>query len=402
MAQYIDSGTEQEDQYIRHWFDGNLQDAAAAFRTQSGYFAYGSILPFAETIRTIARAGNVVHLVLGANSGNLSAQDLTNVFRILEGTREGRVTVVAFSGAEFHPKCYHILRADGSQTAVVGSGNLTANGVSANVEAAIVLDTNGGDDPILLMNIAEAIDKWVKAVAADGAYQITSLQDIEILKKMRLIDLLETRPVPQRPLVDSTFQRSPCLKQRKRYWKTQRQTARKMPPPVTEPVPSLPGIVVNRWSKKLRRTDAMRNVGHSINELRLTKAGLTIDQTAFFRRHFFETAVWQSKTMTSRSRHAGDRRSYQYEEAQLVFHVTFPTFAQPKRERLTIVHMPHREFGQHNYVTAIKWGPILAGELRNAPGTEGFTGKWVIMELYDNGEYALRIGDEPPTPRLII
>ena len=63
--------------------------------------------------------------------------------------------------------------------------------------------------------------------------------------------------------------------------------------------------------------------------------------------------------------------------------------------------MPHREFSQNNYVTALKWGHKLGQELENAPGLNGYTGKWVILDKYNTGEFTLRIEDQAPTPPLI-
>ena len=62
--------------------------------------------------------------------------------------------VVSFDTALFHPKVYHFIRENGSQTAYVGSANLTGPGISGmNIEAGIILDSQDGDSPTVLNEI---------------------------------------------------------------------------------------------------------------------------------------------------------------------------------------------------------------------------------------------------------
>ncbi len=59
-----------------------------------------------------------------------------------------KLAVVNFSNALFHPKVFHIVRANGSQAAFVGSANFTVPGLTgSNVEAAVSIDTEAGDSP---------------------------------------------------------------------------------------------------------------------------------------------------------------------------------------------------------------------------------------------------------------
>lgn len=53
-----------------------------AFRTQSGYYGYEAIAPFANILKTAASSGRAVIFVLGANHAQLDADDLENTLQV--------------------------------------------------------------------------------------------------------------------------------------------------------------------------------------------------------------------------------------------------------------------------------------------------------------------------------
>ncbi len=63
------------------------------------------------------------------------------------------------------------------------------------------------------------------------------------------------------------------------------------------------------------------------------------------------------------------------------------------QRRLRVIHVPHREFGQGNYTTAIKWGPM--SDLFR--GTD-YSGRWVVIDTDDDGRYGLSIQTLRPVP----
>jgi hypothetical protein len=170
MPRYIDTGTERPNQDVGHWLDQNLVAGVRAFRCQFGYFRFSAIEPFADLIHDVAELGGAVHLVLGSNVGSLVAQDAQLALRVAEGT-DTSLTIVGFADAEFHPKTLHIVRVDGSSTAVVGSSNLTSRGLGRNVEASVVWDSTAGDDVAEIQAIADAIDRWRTLDGAAGVFQ---------------------------------------------------------------------------------------------------------------------------------------------------------------------------------------------------------------------------------------
>ncbi len=202
MAKYIDSGSGQADQDVGHWLDANIVAGIQEFRCQFGYFRYSAIEPFADVIRDLADAGGQVHFVLGSNFGSLVAADAQRVLRVAAGAHAS-LSIVGFADAEFHPKTVHIVRADDSVTAVVGSSNLTGRGLGQNVEAGVVFDSRTADTADQLERIRDAIDRWRELrcnaaehpQAAQAVFPITSDDDLRELAKRGIINL----PQPRRP-----------------------------------------------------------------------------------------------------------------------------------------------------------------------------------------------------------
>lgn len=229
MAEYIDSANQNKSEYIRHWLDKNLLSSTEAFRAQSGYFSYAAIEPFTKVLKSIIKKGGSVKFVLGSNKGSLKAIDAKKVLRIVEGKANCSFTIVAIKDAEFHPKCYYIKRSGMSETALVGSGNLTPFGTILNVEAAIVLDTDNGDSVVLVQKIRDTIDKWETLNESHGAYKVETLQDIEDLRQSKIIDLVSVESrVPSKKILPHQKSSKKVLKySRKRHWSLGRRPSRK-------------------------------------------------------------------------------------------------------------------------------------------------------------------------------
>jgi len=229
MAEYIDSANQNKSEYIRHWLDKNLLSSTEAFRAQSGYFSYAAIEPFTQVLKSIVKKGGSVKFVLGSNKGSLRAIDAKRVLRIVEGKANCSFTIVAIKNAEFHPKCYYIKRSGISETALVGSGNLTPLGTSLNVEAAIVLDTDSGDSVVLVQKIRDTIDKWETLNESDGAYKVKTIQDIEDLRQSKIIDLVSVESrMPSKKILPHQKSSKKVLKHsRKPHWSLVRRPSRK-------------------------------------------------------------------------------------------------------------------------------------------------------------------------------
>jgi hypothetical protein len=161
-VRYIDSGTRHADQAVASWLQTQLNEHVEELRVQSGFFSRDALRPFLGRFESLVAANGLIRVVIGSNDGGTIAEHLAELVGAIGLPRErSQLGVVYLSGAYYHPKTFHIRRADGSQTAYVGSANFTLPGVAAkHVEAGVLLDTNEGDSADLLGQIASAADAW--------------------------------------------------------------------------------------------------------------------------------------------------------------------------------------------------------------------------------------------------
>lgn len=200
MAKYIDSGSGEADQDVGHWLDANVVAGIREFRCQFGCFRFSAIKPFADVLRDLAAVGGHVHFVLGSNFGSLIAADAQRLLRVAAGTHAS-VTVVAFADAKFHSNTVHIIRADGSITAFVGSSNLTLRGLGQNVEAGVIFDSQDSDPADQLERIRNAIDWWrnvannptAHPLIAPGVFPIGTDDDLRELVRRGIINVPQSR-----------------------------------------------------------------------------------------------------------------------------------------------------------------------------------------------------------------
>lgn len=160
---YIDSGTRHADQAVASWLQAELDGPVAELRIQSGFFSRDALRPFLGRFEAMIAANALIHIVIGSNDGQTIAEHVTELVQALALPRErSQLGVVYLSGAYYHPKTLHLRRADGSQTAYVGSANFTLPGMAAkHVEAGVLLNTNDGDSAALLEQVASAADAWL-------------------------------------------------------------------------------------------------------------------------------------------------------------------------------------------------------------------------------------------------
>jgi hypothetical protein len=159
---YIDSGSRSPNQALGSWLQTELNSNVIELRWQSGFFGVDGLPPFAATLQRLATADLPVHVVIGSNDGETQQAHVAQLLALIGLPRaHGRLGIVSYAGAYYHPKTYHVRRNDGSQSAYVGSANLGFAGVGAlHVEAGLIVDTRQGDPPAILDAIANAVDDW--------------------------------------------------------------------------------------------------------------------------------------------------------------------------------------------------------------------------------------------------
>jgi hypothetical protein len=127
------------------------------------------------------------------------------------------------------------------------------------------------------------------------------------------------------------------------------QPRRGAPPAGVPPTP--PPAAVASWSKVLPKGDAQQVAAgtNPTGNLRLTQAKHDIDWTTWFREDLFGSAPW---------RQGFDGSNKPVEMVDIPFDVTVNGVAfGPITLQLT--HAPHRESGQRNHTTVLRWGSLL-------------------------------------------
>ena len=391
MARYLDTGTGDRDQYVGRWLDENIVTGLQGFRGQFGYFRFRALEPFAEILHGAAQAGHPVRFVLGSNYGSLVAQDVQKTLRVLDGDA-ATLTVVSFGGAEFHPKTMHVVRADGSVSALVGSANFTPHGLGQNVEAALILDSRMGDDAHAICSVAAATDRW-HTLLHRGVFQIHTDADIQALVDEGVINA----PQPQRePAPDQPAARDRSILGRLAPGWTPRRGGHAAPvPALIPPPPLLPPAPTRRaaaqhfsaiacsWCKKLASSDAQQvKAGtNPTGKLRLAQAGFPINHRTWFRNVLFADLQWTTRV----------DRQQNYEVANVRFEVRVRGKSWAPL-MLSVDHAPHRVAGQGNVPTVLSWGPDLGRELRKT----NHIGDWVVITRDSAGHFALTIQQTKP------
>ncbi|KGU65829.1 ngoFVII restriction endonuclease family protein [Burkholderia pseudomallei MSHR983] len=191
---YHDTGSKDAGQALATWFEQVLTDDITELRIQSGYFTFDAIRAISTFLKGAIDKDLRVHLVLGSNDGDTLHSDVSRLALKLGLPRSNaRLAIVNFGNALFHPKVYHVTRADGHEASFVGSANFTAPGLTgSNVEAALSVDTRDGDAHELLIQIRTAIDKWFDATSGDGVAMVHSQADIDSLLELGI--LAQARP----------------------------------------------------------------------------------------------------------------------------------------------------------------------------------------------------------------
>lgn len=158
---YLDTGSRDAKQSLATWIEEILAEEIAELRVQSGFFSYDALGLFLPVLKLNAEQDRLAKILVGSNDGKTPVEDIALLSELMGIPRENaHLGIVNFAGAYFHPKTYHVKRADGTEAAYVGSANLTPSGLALHVEAGITLDTRDGDAPEQVVQVAKAIDWW--------------------------------------------------------------------------------------------------------------------------------------------------------------------------------------------------------------------------------------------------
>jgi hypothetical protein len=148
--------------------------------------------------------------------------------------------------------------------------------------------------------------------------------------------------------------------------------------PSSAPVRAAPIIVSASWSKVLPKGDAQQVTPgtNPTGNLRLTKAKHDIDWTKWFRDDLFGSAAWRT---------ASDVGGKPIEVVDIPFAVTIAGVALGQ-VTLQVTHAAHRESGQHNHTTVLRWGPLLP-----TMRATDYTKHTVTLARLSDGSFALDV-----------
>ena len=144
--QYIDSGTRDPEHTLGAWLRDLATERIRHLRLQTGYFSADGLAPIASLIHDLSEKKSPVYCVVGSNQGETNRQDIETLVELLGCPRSNaKIAIVRYHSGLFHPKVYHAIRHDGSQTAYIGSSNLTGPSVTGlNIEAGAGLGLGKG------------------------------------------------------------------------------------------------------------------------------------------------------------------------------------------------------------------------------------------------------------------
>jgi hypothetical protein len=375
---YIDTGRRDPAHTLGRWLSVAVgQDLSVReLRWQAGFFASEPLALFAPAMKRLADADGIVRLLIGSNDGGTSRQDVEQLLALSGVPRKTlQIGIVHFNSAYFHPKTIHIVRADGSETAYVGSSNVTAPGVNGlHIEAGVLLDTNDGDDQDVVAQIKEAIDWWF-AKARPGLHLIAKPSDLDALVNDGILDI--PRPVHApgaAPKKSSATQADlmplleiPELPKSNAVAPTKGVTSK-----------AAAKIPAAEWSKALSPSDAQRKkTGNQRGGVTLVKAGHPIDWKTYFRVEFFKSAHW-----TVDPKQPGKKREHCY----IPFEVDFLGKSLGPIE-IEISHEKGRESGQSNYTSELHLGPVLTAAFK----AQDVTGRLLRLARDTTGGFSLSV-----------
>jgi len=392
--------------FIGHvWADPTLVnlDVVVAWAKRSGLSRLGSDLA------AIRPRSGLTRLIVGIDEGGATRQGLELARHLFD-----RVYVFHDrSGRTFHPKVY---LASGTTRArlLVGSHNATAGGVYFNYEAGLDCELDLPADAVLLASVQEYVDRLLAdtglckevsdsvlaELVANPRYKVGN-EDArrkpsgagspeELDAEVDTDEVPGPAGAPPSIFGASAEPKKPDPGVSALAAKAAAKKAAATKAPAKKAAPTLGAApaasVQKRWFKQLSSSDAQhppRANSTVTGALRLNQADHPIDWRTYFRRKFFDGLNWHSEQ---------SRNQRPIEYVMVPLHVTVN--GQDLGDHVCRVdHAPHREQGQSNVPTDLKWGPLMPAMRAN-----DYTGEYVVLERLSDGTYRLEILPNDPGP----
>lgn len=317
---YIDSGSRDPNEALGTWLSTELIGSAppAALRVQTGFFGSDALGYFEDALSALGQNDGHTRFLIGSNDGQTPRAAMADLLAVAGQPRSGlRIGVVSFQSGFFHPKVFHIQRADGSSTAYIGSANLTASGTtSLHVEAGLIVDTKSKDPKSVLDSIADAVDGWFSSNQA-GLYEVADDADLDPLVNANVLGVAQPRrskrtvkPTGSQgdtispahsltPLVAAPPVQTPLPSSASRGSGNSSGGGQQTPGASPQPKAPPKSAAADYWGKTLSSSDAGRkNRGTARGSIPLSQGDLrgTIDQSKYFREELFGQLTWEPST----------------------------------------------------------------------------------------------------------
>jgi hypothetical protein len=347
-----------------------------------------------------ARQGRA-EAILGVDQGIATHEGLRQALQLFDAVylfHDGKRT--------FHPKLY-VIEDDRRARLVIGSSNVTEGGLYTNFEASVAIDLDRRIRSDARLR-KQAHDYYQSFISTGMPFRRLDAALLKELRDKKLVPTsAERRQAEQqrRKRTQSSLRQvfggrvpglpgAPPLVRRGRRRPSPPPGAATVPPAARAARPGTPGsAVVMSWWRELTVSDAMRKPrsSHQRRNVILNRGPHPIDQTTFFRQHFFLTVAWSQQMMRS----FRGRSPRPKEVAVVPFDVRIGR-RHLGIHNLTVDHAASRVAAQGNSPTWLNWSS-LGSEIAKG----NYVGWYLLLERLANGTFRLALTRSQPGAAVI-
>lgn len=350
-------------------------------------------------VDVIRQRNGQAEAILGVDQGIATYEGLRDAMALFDA-----VYLFHDGDRTFHPKMY-VLENDRAARIIVGSGNATEGGLYTNFEAAAAIDldrTTRGDE-----QLRREARRYFESFLGTGmpfrrldAALLHELQARNLVARAAQRRQAEDRRRRQsertlRQLFGGAVRGLPAAPPRQRRTSGGTSTSGGATGTGTQPgTTAAPATtIVMSWWRQLTVSDAMKKPppSHQRKHVILNRGPHPIDQTVFFRQHFFQAVPWSQQVMRS----FRGRPPRQKEVAVVPFDVTIAG-RHLGIHNLSIDHAMSRVADQGNSPTWLNWSS-LGTEIARA----NYVGWFLVLERLANGTFRLSLQRSQPAAAVI-
>jgi HKD family nuclease len=331
----------------------NSFTAISAFASESGINGIGKHINSART-----HLKNI-NIILGIDKQGTSKEALEALLKL----KINSYIYHQRTNPIFHPKIY-LFEGDDNSELIIGSSNMTSQGLFSNVEASILVSLNKSQtEDVKLIQQLKSYFKGIFDFTDPNLQKLTTKLIKQVIEKklviseeerMNIYDKSEEREKKATEIFLSKIFPKKAVAKIPAEFRSKRKP--KELQPISESV-----LLENKyelgklvWTRKSLPSSSVQASGEGTNPtggLRLVQDKFIvndekIDQTTYFRNDLFRKYKWTEK-----------RKFPFVEVAKIPFEITIKG-KNIGKHNLEVRHKPTGEAGQHNYTTSISWGEL--------------------------------------------